>query len=76
MFYGESNVIVDLLFEVFNFFEKCGLKNEISVRSYSKEWFFCECFFENICVFFVFLRDVFILYVLDDNSRDFYVLIK
>lgn len=76
MFYGESNVIVDLLFEVFNLFEKCSLKNKISVRSYSKKRFFCECFFKNIGKFFVFLRDVLMLYVLDNNSGDFYFLIK
>ena len=78
MLYGESNVIVDLPCEVFNSFENCSLKNKISARSYSKELFFRECFFENIRlrVLPACLRDVLTLHALDDNSRDFHPLIK
>ena len=76
MLYGESNVIIDLPSEVFKSFEKCGLKNEISKRSYSKDCFFRKCFFKNIARLPTSLRDILTLHALDDNSRNFHPLIK
>ena len=69
-------MIIDLPSEVFKSFEKCGLDDEISKRSYSKDRFFRKCFFKNISRLPASLRDVLILHALDDNSGNLHPLIK
>ena len=76
MLYGNNNVIIDLPSDIFKAFDKCGLKNEISARSYSKIRFFRDCFFKNISKLPTLLRDVLMLHALDVFSQDFRPLLK
>ena len=76
MLCGGSKVVIDLPSDVLKSFEKCGLKNEINVRCYSKNRFFRECFFKNISKLPASLRDVLTLHALDDFSQDFRSLLK
>ena len=77
MLYGNNNVIIDLPLDVLKSFEKCGLKNEINARSYSKSRFFRECFFKNISeIVPAALRDVLTLHALDNFSEDVRLLLK
>ncbi len=76
MLYGNSKVVIDLPSDIMESFEKCGLRNEINARCYSKSKFFRECFFKNISKLPASLRDILTLYALDDFSQDFRLLLK
>ena len=73
---NEDKVVIDLPADVFQSFIDCGQWEAIQGRTYDKGRFFHELFFPNILKVRPDLRDVLVLNVVDDNSRDFNELLK
>ena len=63
-----AEVVVDLPSEVFQSFVHCEQWDVIKSKTYDINRFFCELFFPNISTVPVHLRDVLVLYALDQNK--------
>ena len=72
----EDELVIDLPADVFQSFHDCGLWDIIQNRTYDKRRFFHEVFFPNILKVRPDLRDVLVLHVLDNCTRDLDELIK
>ncbi|XP_068753805.1 sacsin-like isoform X2 [Montipora capricornis] len=71
-----DKAVIDLPFEVLDSFEMYGLSQEIQSGQFDEKKFFRELFFPNISTLPQQLREILVLYALDDKEEKFHDLIE